>query len=96
MAVTQSTLVNESTTQETECEQSENKILFEQSIDILGCPVDGCNYSGDSIHALYSHSNYNHHGNSGEEGLKQQMLVQYFNQFSKEHREQSVTLTAEY
>jgi|GEM_PF-6789814 len=94
MAATQQTLDGESTLGDQGSDDT--NILFEQTVDVLGCPVDGCNFSGPSIHSLYSHCNGVHHGADGSEGTKQQMLVQYFSQFSKADREQSVALTAQY
>lgn len=96
MAATQSTLVGEPSVDGRDSDDDGGNVLFKQTVDVLGCPVDGCNFSGPSIHSVYSHCNIVHHGEGGDESMKQKMLAKYFYRFSKDDREQSVTISAEY
>jgi len=74
-------------------QQSDDVIEFEEQIDVVGCPVNGCDYTGPSFHSLYSHCNRVHHGKDGSEGIKQQKVRELFNKFEKANREYRPTIT---
>lgn len=89
MATTQSEIDGPFTPSMDESTDSESDDIEDYSgeVDIFGCPVTGCEYTGPSVHCLYSHMNQVHHGNGGMEGLKQQKLVEFFNLVDKDKRE---------
>lgn len=90
MAVVQNT--NDGPFDDGERDDGVEHSTVEREIDILGCTVEGCDYTAPSIHCLYSHANNSHYDGDGEEGLKQRKLVELFNQMGKDAREYRSTV----